>query len=121
MKGALQAMGTILRRKAFDGFDRSSIAPQREHEAGWHRLIVNEHSASATFAAVAAYLGARQAHDLAQVIDQKLVLSDGIVAPSAIEPQMDELFSSGLCLPLRHDSPPLQQFRQQRRFWPLMP
>jgi len=110
MKGSLQAMGTILRRQAFDCFDRLSVASQREHEAGWYRLSVDQHGASTTFTGIAADLRAGQAHDLAQVIDQKQVFGDGIVAPSAIEPQMDELFPSGLRLLLRHDSPPLQQF-----------
>ena len=121
MKGSLQAMGTVLRRQAFDCFDRLSVASQREHEAGWYRFSVDQHGASTTFASIAADLRAGQARDLAQVIDQKLVCGDGIVAPSAIEPQMYELFASGRHLPLRHDSPPLPQFRQQRRFSPAAP
>ena len=40
MKGSLQAMGTVLRRQAFDCFDRLSVASQREHEAGWYRFSV---------------------------------------------------------------------------------
>jgi len=115
MKGSLQAMKAVLHRQTFDCFYRSSIAPQREHEAGWHRLAVGEDGASAAFASVAADLRAREAHDLAQVIDQKLVFGDSIVAPSAVQPQMYELFLGGF-LPVRHDSPPLQQFGQQRRF-----
>src|SRR6516225_10141992 len=103
MKGALQAVGTVLRRQAFDCFDRLSVAPQREHETGWHGFFVDQHGASTTFASIATDLRACEAHDLAQVIDQKLVFGDGIVAPSAIEPQMYELFPSGLRLLLRHD------------------
>ena len=79
MKGALQAMRPILGGQAFDCFDRSSIAPQRERKAGWHRLAVDEDGASTTLASVAADLGARQAHDLTQIIDQKLIFGDGIV------------------------------------------
>jgi hypothetical protein len=105
MKSSLQAMGAVLRRQAFDCFDRSSIAPQREHEAGWHRLAVGEDGASTTLASVAADLRARQARGLAQIIDQKLVFGDGIVTPSAVKPQMDELFLGVFRLPLRHDWP----------------
>jgi hypothetical protein len=116
MKGSLQAMRAVLHRQAFDCFDRSSIAPQREHETGWHRLTVDEDGTSTTLASVAADLRARQARSLAQVIDQKLVFGDGIIAPSAIEPQMYELFLGKFRLPLRHDSPAIQQLWQQRRF-----
>jgi hypothetical protein len=116
MKGSLQAMRAVLDRQTFDCFYRSSIAPQREHEAGWHRLAVGEDGASATLAGITADLRARQARHFAQVVDQKLVFGDSIVAPSAVQPQMYELFLDGFRLPLRHDSPPLQQFGQQRRF-----
>jgi hypothetical protein len=88
MKGSLQAMGTVLRRQAFDCFNRLTVASQREDEARWYRFSVDQHGASTTFASIAADLRAGQARDLAQVIDQKLVFGDGIVAPSAIEPQM---------------------------------
>jgi hypothetical protein len=68
-------------------------------------LAVGEDGASTTLASVAADLRARQARGLAQIIDQKLVFGDGIVAPSAVKPQMDELFLGVFRLPLRHDSP----------------
>ncbi len=101
MKGALQAMRPVLGGQAFDCFDRSSIATQRKHKAGWHRLAVDEDGASAALASVAADLRARQAHNLTQIIDQKLIFGDGIVTPSAVEPQMYELFFGGF----RHDWP----------------
>ncbi len=103
MKGPLQAMRAVLRSQAFDCFDRFSVAPQREHEAGRHRLAIDEDGASTALASVAADLCAGQTNDLTQIIDQKLVFGDGIVAPSTVKPQMDELFPSGFRLPLRHE------------------
>ena len=85
VESALQPVQPALRRQPFDRLDGPSLAPDRKHDTRGHGLIVDQHGAGATFAAIAAGLGPRQADDIAQILDQQLVFGNGILAPSTVE------------------------------------
>ena len=84
---ALQAMGfaeRILdhaefarrRRQALDGGDLVAVGLHREHQAGPHRLAVDQHGAGAADAVLAAGMGAVEQKILAQRIEQRLARLD---------------------------------------------
>ena len=50
-----------------------ALAFEREHQAGKHRLAVDQHRAGAAFAELAAVLGAGEVEVLAQHLEQRLV------------------------------------------------
>src|SRR5262249_35173951 len=56
-----------------DGLDRPALALEAQDEAREDRLSVDQHGARAALAELAAVLGARQVHVLAQDLEQRLV------------------------------------------------
>ena len=48
----------VSRRQAFDGQNRPAVALEAEHEAGEHRLSVEQHRAGAAFSELAPVFGA---------------------------------------------------------------
>ena len=58
--------------EAFDGGDGARTNLDREEIAGEHRLLVDEDSAGATFAAVAGALGAGEVEALAQDVQERV-------------------------------------------------
>jgi len=96
MKGALQPTWPSLREQALDCLHVTTFATHGKGETGGHRFAINQDGARAALAAVASCLDAGEAGDLAQVIDQQLRLSDGILAPAAIEDKLKQSFSRRL-------------------------
>src|SRR5512145_19892 len=68
----------------FDGLDRAAFAACGEREAGKPRLAVDQHRARAAFATVAAALRARQTAALAQVVEEKQVVLDRLLASAPV-------------------------------------
>ncbi len=60
------------RRQALDGGDLVAIGLDREHQAGPHRLAIDQHGAGAADAVLAAGMGAVEQEILAQRIEQGL-------------------------------------------------
>ncbi len=76
-EGLLDRMETRPRRRqALDGHDRRALGLAREHEARAHQRPVQVHRAGAALALLAGVLRARQAHPLAQHVQQALALPD---------------------------------------------
>ena len=57
----------------FDRLDAAALALDRQHQAGEHRLAVDEHRARAALAELAAVLGAGEVEILAEHLEQGLV------------------------------------------------
>src|SRR5262249_39054353 len=90
VKGLLQRAQATLPRDPFDGLDRASLAPAREHGAGRHRLAVEQNHARAAFAAIASGLYPRETRDFTQVIDQQLVIGPRVFPPAAVQFQSEQ-------------------------------
>ena len=70
-EGVLQRMQLVAVRQAFDGADRAALGLHREHQAGAHRLAVDQHRAGAADAVLAADMRAGQAAIVADRVDQR--------------------------------------------------
>ena len=64
------------RRQAFDRRDLVAVGLHREHQAGAHRLAVDQHRAGAADAVLAAGMGAVEQKILAQCVEQRLARLD---------------------------------------------
>ncbi len=74
---------------AFDGRDLVSVRLHREHQAGAHRLAVDQHGAGAADAVLAAGMGAVQKKILAQRVEQRLARLDIGGTADAVDAQVD--------------------------------
>ena len=63
---------------------------RRQRQAGQRAAVVDQHRAGAAFAAVAAGLGAGQAHFLAQIIEQQHIVGDRVGAVAAVERELKQ-------------------------------
>ena len=92
-EGLLQRAHLLRRAEALDGRDLVPLGVGREHQAGLHRLAVEQHRAAAAAAAVAHLLGARQVEVVAQRVEQRDARLDGELPDRAVhlEAQRDGL------------------------------
>ena len=89
-EGLLERVQLGSRRQPLDGVDaRGPSHSSAEHEAGEHRLAVDQHGAGAALAELAAVLGAGQAEVLAQHLEQGLVGREEDVLLLAVDAQDD--------------------------------
>ena len=75
------------RREAFDGRDLVAVGLHREHQAGPHRLAIEQHRAGAADAVLAAGMGADQEQILAHGVEQRLARFDVDVARATVHLQ----------------------------------
>ena len=102
MKACCSTDKSVAIGEAFDGADCLASRLDREHQAGAHRLAVDDHGASAADAVLAADMGAGLAAIVADGVDQRLARldADGIIA--AVDGKRDvELFGHALNTQLR--------------------
>ena len=69
---ALQRMQFAALRDAFDGGDAAALGLDAQHQARGHDAAVQDDGAGAAIAVVAALLGAGQAENVAQALEQAL-------------------------------------------------
>ncbi len=75
-EGALQRVQRIAVREALDGADPAAIGLHGEHQAGAHRLAVDQHRAGAADAMLAADMRAGLAAVVADRVDQRAARLD---------------------------------------------
>src|SRR5260370_21240102 len=75
----------------FDRRDRAALDLDWEQEAAQRRLAVDEHRARAALAQLAAMLGARELHVLAQNLEERLVHRQQQLAPLAVDIQRTDV------------------------------
>ena len=75
-EGALQRVELVAVGQPFDGADLSAVGLHREHQAGAHRLAVDQHGAGAAHAVLAADMRAGLPAILADRIGQRAARLD---------------------------------------------
>ncbi len=76
-------------REAFDGRDLIAVGLDREHQAGAHRLAIDQHGAGTADAVLAAGMGAVEQKILTQRIEQRLARLHLGGADGAIDAQVN--------------------------------
>src|SRR5215813_15053327 len=91
-------------RHSFNRFYVAALGVEAKHQTRENRAAVDEHSASATLAQLAAVLRAGEIQILTQNFQQRLVRCEGDLSQFAVEGEMDMLLtvarqrlSSSLC------------------------
>ena len=81
-EGLLHRMQLVAVGQTFDGADFLAVGLHREHQAGAHRLAVDDHGAGAADAVLAADMGAGLPAILADGVDQRAprLDRDGVLA-----------------------------------------
>ena len=77
------------RRKSFDGRDVVAVGLYREHQAGSHRLAVDQHGAGPADAVLAAGVGAVEKKVFAQRVEQRLAWLDISGTDDTIDAQVN--------------------------------
>src|SRR6266700_743856 len=90
-EGALQRMQRVAGGETLHGANLAALRLHREHQAGAHRVIVEDHRAGSADAVLAADMGAGLPAILADRIDQRLARlhPDGVIAPIDGERDID--------------------------------
>src|SRR5215470_7389261 len=88
-EGALQRMQVVGRAEPFDGADVLALRLYCEHQAGAHRLAINDHRAGAADAMLAADMRAGLPAIVADGIDQRLAWLDPDRVLAAVDGQRD--------------------------------
>ena len=96
-EGLLHRMQRVAIGQSFDGADFLALGLHGEHQAGAHRLAIDDHGAGAADAVLAADMGAGLAAILADGIGQRAARldSDGVVA--AIDGERDARLCRSCC------------------------
>ena len=79
-----------MRCQSFNRFHVPPLAAHRERDAGWHCLAVNQDSARATLAAIAAGFRAGEVGDFTQIVDEQFPFEYGVFAPASVELQFQQ-------------------------------
>src|SRR5262249_18031655 len=89
--GFLHRVQLVALRQAFDRSDLPALRLHGEHQAGAHRLVVEDDGTGAADAVLAAYMGAGLPAVVADGVDQRLARLDAyvVVAPVDVEGDVD--------------------------------
>jgi hypothetical protein len=90
VKRALQSAEAALLCLSFNRFHVSPLAAHRKGDTGWHRLAVNQDSARATLAAIAAGFRSSEVSYFAQIVDEQLPFEYCVFAPTPVELQFQQ-------------------------------
>ncbi len=85
----LQGMQPAIRGEALDRRHSPSVAVRAQHEAGQHRLVVEQHRAGTALTELAAVLGAAQVQIFTQDLEQRLVRRERDFGWLAVDEQFD--------------------------------
>ena len=88
-EGLLHRMQFVVLRQAFDGANLFARRLHGEHQAGAHRLAVDDHGAGAADAVLAADMGAGLAAVLADGVGQRAARLDGDGVIAAVDGEGD--------------------------------
>ena len=103
-EGALHRMQLVAVREPLDGADLLAVGLHGKHQAGAHRLAVDDHGAGAADAVLAADMGAGLPAILADRIGQRAPRLDRDRVLAAVDGERDRCFSASCALLLRHAS-----------------